>query len=128
VRATEAFLPLIQSKGGRIVNVGSGAGPNWLNKADEEAKSFLVSVDEKEKLLAFIEERKPTLISGWNVYGFSKAVLTGYGQVLAKSYPDLVVSTLSPGFIDTNMTKGRGASKTPEEGTVSIRHCLFSEL
>ena len=32
------------------------------------------------------------------------------------------------GFIDTAICKGMGASKTPEEGTVSIRKCLFAEL
>ena len=28
---TEAFLPMIDPKVGRIVNVGSGAGPSYVN-------------------------------------------------------------------------------------------------
>ena len=34
----------------------------------------------------------------------------------------------SAGFIDTKLTSGFGATKTPAEGTVAIKHCLFDEL
>ena len=35
---------------------------------------------------------------------------------------------VSPGFINTAMTKGYGATLQPEQGTVSIKHCLFNHL
>lgn len=38
------------------------------------------------------------------------------------------VSTVSPGFIATNIVAGFGASKPPEQGTVAIRKCLFEKL
>ena len=33
---TDAFLPMINSAEGRVVSVGSGAGPMWVCKLDEE--------------------------------------------------------------------------------------------
>ena len=39
-----------------------------------------------------------------------------------------MVSCVDPGFISTNMSKGLGATKSPEEGTVSIMKCLFRDL
>jgi len=47
---------------------------------------------------------------------------------MANSHPKLSFSSITPGFIETAITKGMGASKPPEEGTVSIRHCLFQKL
>jgi len=42
--------------------------------------------------------------------------------------PNLKISVVSPGFTNTNMTKGFGIKQTPEQGTFSIRHCLFKHL
>ena len=38
---SEAFIPLINPEGGRIVNLGSGAGPMYVVKQDDKTKSFL---------------------------------------------------------------------------------------
>ena len=87
-------------------------------------------------------------------YGLSKACLTAWSQVFAREHPGLTVITCSPGFIATKLTAGFGvrsatrspphsrpspppltvistafppqASKTPEEGTLAIKHCLFT--
>ncbi len=40
----------------------------------------------------------------------------------------ILFSCVSPGFIETRMTAGLGASKQPAEGTVSTRHALFAPL
>ena len=61
-------------------------------------------------------------------YGLSKALLSSFTQVFANSHPSIMSSSVSPGFIDTAICKGLGATKPPVEGTVSIRHCLFKEL
>ena len=66
--------------------------------------------------------------SGVDVYGLSKALISCYTGVIARENPNLVVSAITPGFIDTQMTRGWGATKGPEEGTVSIHHCLFETL
>ena len=41
--------------------------------------------------------------------------------IQARELPHLVVTSLSPGFIDTPMTKGFGYRLTPEEGCVSAQ-------
>jgi hypothetical protein len=48
--------------------------------------------------------------------------------MFAKLNPQIMTSCVSPGFIDTAIVKGFGATKTPDEGTVSIKKCLFEEL
>ena len=49
-------------------------------------------------------------------------------MLLAKMNPKLLISCCTPGFIDTKLTAGFGATKTPEEGTVAIKNCLFGQL
>ena len=61
-------------------------------------------------------------------YGLSKAGLTAYTIMQAKAWPHLTCTSLSPGFIQTNMTDGFGARLTPEQGTVSLIRCLFGEV
>tara|TARA_B110000285_G_C15138483_1_gene628956 strand:- start:4134 stop:4283 length:150 start_codon:yes stop_codon:yes gene_type:complete len=49
-------------------------------------------------------------------------------MIAARENPNIFSSSISPGFIETNMTAGIGEPNDkgkPEEGTVSIRHCLF---
>merc|ERR1712167_362555 len=61
-------------------------------------------------------------------YGLSKAGLTAYTMAQAKACPNLVVTSLSPGFIQTAMTQGMGAGLTPEQGLVSLVRCLFGDV
>lgn len=61
-------------------------------------------------------------------YAGSKALLACYTMDLARQHPNLLVSILSPGYIQTAMTRGGGATKLPHEGTVSLCKCLFEEL
>jgi len=128
-RVCEAFIPLLDPKEGRIVNVGSGAGPMWLKNQSVETKKILTNPDVtwgEIETLAKQEAGKPK--EGMGAYGYSKACLTAYTMLLAKTYPDLKSSCLSPGYIKTAIVQGFGATKPPEEGTVSLHHCLFAEL
>ena len=61
-------------------------------------------------------------------YCCSKTLLSGYAIVAARENPTLTVTFISPGFINTAMTAGFGASLSPEEGAVSARYCLFGEV
>ncbi|CAE7632703.1 SDR2b [Symbiodinium sp. CCMP2592] len=136
-RMVEAFLPLLSPSDGRIVNVGSGAGPMYVKAAlssDTERARMLCSCPEsfdplealaKSELARkeFLEDR-----SASGPYGCSKALLSAYSQLLGKLHPNILSSCCTPGFIDTAIVKGWGATKTPEEGTVSIRHCLLKPL
>jgi len=127
-RVTEAFLPLLAEAGGRIVTVGSGAGPKFVQNCSSKAIQALMCSP-----TATVEEIEGALsdglaLDGMKGYGVSKAAVQQYTAAVARSHPGLVVSTVSPGFIDTAIVKGFGATKPPEEGTVSIRHSLFESL
>jgi len=43
----------------------------------------------------------------------------------ARRNPDLVVNAMTPGFIATDITRGMGATKKPEEGT-KARECTHT--
>lgn len=139
-RVCEHFIPLLNERG-RIVNLGSGSGPNYVSSVRDKAeKSMLCSGgigpttgNSGPKSSAYptwddIEHhaKKNLVFSNGqnNVYGLSKSLVAVYTGVLARSYPNLIVSCVSPGFIETQMTNGYGASKSPEDGTISIRKCL----
>jgi len=145
-RVVDAFLPLLQKKGGRIANTSSGAASSYIrgqmmNKpmgtATAEEKTPLISPDvtwdQIEAVLALEKgngfSRKPESSKpGWCAYGLSKAALTAYAMLLARENPDLVVSSCSPGFINTKLTAGFGAKLGPADGTVALKRCLFGDL
>jgi len=127
---TEAFLPLIDTNGGRIVNVGSGAGPMYVKKLEDQATIDFLSSGKPNwaELEAYASKMVQELDMGLGVYGLSKAIVHKYTEIIARENPSLMVSAVSPGFIDTNMTKGFGATKTPDDGALPIIHCLVGDL
>ena len=56
------------------------------------------------------------------------ATVSALTLVHASQFPHLKVVSLSPGFIDTPMTKGFGARLTPEQGCRSSIRCLFEPV
>ena len=107
--------------------MGSGAGPMYFKNASEEEKNFLKSDQNTwEQLEAFMQEKIPQVPEeGITGYRLTKAILHNYNMIAARENPNLVISVVSPGFIDTAMKAGMGAKLKPEDGTVSARHCLF---
>eukprot|EP00930_Biecheleria_cincta_P072186 TRINITY_DN59622_c0_g1_i1.p1 TRINITY_DN59622_c0_g1~~TRINITY_DN59622_c0_g1_i1.p1 ORF type:complete len:282 (+),score=63.24 TRINITY_DN59622_c0_g1_i1:49-894(+) len=126
-RVSEAFLELLDPSKGRIVNVSSGAASMWLRNGTPEQKQLFTSSDTTwEQLEGAVKEALPT--AGMGGYGVSKAGLTAYTIIQAKLYPNLLCTSLSPGFIETKMTAGYGAKLTPEQGTVSLMRCIFGDV
>merc|ERR1711974_286115 len=66
--------------------------------------------------------------AGRQPYGLSKACLNAYTLLLAREQPELRVNAMTPGYIDTDITRGMGATKSPEEGTKAALHCLMGDL
>ena len=128
-RVVNHFLPLIDNDCGRIVNVGSGAGPMYVanslrNKNDK--RRYLQPMSEAQ-----IEDEITKILStndDYVAYSGSKALLACYTMELAQSHPNLMISIITPGYIMTAMTEGAGATKEPHEGTVSLKKALFHEL
>jgi len=128
-RVTDAFIGLIDKSEGRIVNVSSGGASMWLRNQDAKTKQLFTNPDISfEELKAAIDQQVATKNFTRNGYGLSKAGLTALTLIQAKAYPNLKVTSLSPGFIDTPMTKGFGAKLTPEQGCVSSIKCLFDSV
>ena len=127
-RVVEAFLPLL-SPSGRIVNVGSGAGTSYVKAlGDSAAAREIVNPSSWEQIEKHAKENLGGPADTMRGYGLSKACLTAYTVILAKQHPNLVINCCSPGFINTALTAGYGATKPPEEGTVAIKHLLLGDV
>lgn len=139
-RVCSTFLPIVDPKVGRIVNVTSAAGPNYVSKCDDARKRFFLDGSITwENLRAFIEERiAANDVSGEDAYGFSKACTNLYTLVLARENPHLRINACTPGFIETDMTRGYAEKqgkapaaigmKPPSAGAVAPTHLLFDDL
>ena len=119
----------------RIVNVGSGSGPSYVQRCPPLVQPALCRTPPDspaiEALLAPAADGHSGLGSAADTnggYGISKALLSLYTMLLAREHPQLLVSCCSPGWIRTRMVGHDGPSKGPEEGTQAIRHCLFGPL
>jgi len=129
-RVVDAFLPLLDASDGRIVSVGSGAGPMYMKSQSDETKVALTAPGTTwEQIDSFVNAERSSGkdFEGFPAYGLSKAAVATLSISLAASHPNILSTTVTPGFIETAITQGMGASKKPEEGTVSIRRCLFED-
>jgi carbonyl reductase 1 len=130
-RVCDHFVPFLDETKGRIVNVGSGSGPIYVGSVRSQAdRAFLCSGGTTgDATWEDIDEyAKNNLNSSGDPYGLSKALVSCYTGLLARQYPNLLVSCITPGFINTQMTEGYGSSKNPEQGTLAMRKCLFETL
>jgi len=159
-RVTEAALPLLARGAGRVVNVGSGAGPGYVRGLPARLRPPLCGLESSLPDPAApapgdaaaeaawwdhvgryaapagstpFTRSDPALGLGGGAdgnagYGLSKALLSLYTLMLSRRYPDLSFSCVSPGFIDTKLVRaawpGATGTKPPEQGTVSVLHCL----
>ncbi len=127
-RVCESFLPLLDASRGRIVNVTSAAGPNFVAECSEERQKFLIDPSlQWADLKAFIDEclaidgGKEAFaargLGGGNSYGLSKACANSYTLILARENPSMCVNACTPGFIETDLSRAyaKGHGKTPEE-------------
>lgn len=146
-RVCDAFIPMIEHDDGRVVNVASAAGPNFVNDCDESTQELLTKDDVTwGEIDQFMEEcieaaidrdLKGTGIGDGSTYGLSKACLNAYTIALARENPDLRVNACTPGFIETDMTRPMAerqgkdprevGMKPPEEGTTAQMFLLFGE-
>jgi len=127
-RVCDAFIPLLDSSHGRIVNVTSASGPIFLSGSSDETKKLLTNPritwteiqDYMDKCVAASTNNNTTLdhvSSTGSAYGLSKACTNAYTIFLAGQYPNLTVNSCTPGFIETDLTRPMAVSggKTPAE-------------
>lgn len=117
-RVNEAFGPFLQRPGGRIVNVASASGPNYVSSLPETSshKSLLGQPWTIPGGVAELDVMARSM-SG-EAYGASKALLNAYTVLHAKVEPDLIINSVTPGFIQTDMTSGTSATNLPSKGAV----------
>lgn len=131
-RVCEAFLPLLHPTTGRVVNVGSGAAGSYVGKLltlDKEAARVMCKNEiEWRDIEAHVKAQLGGKADTMGAYGLSKAALAAYTQAFAKMHPNITTGCASPGFIDTKLTAGFGAKKSPAEGTLAIKKLLFEPL
>lgn len=132
IRVSEAFKPLVDARTGRIVNMSSGVASMWLRNQDAATKALYSNPDLTQEALDADVAKQVAADNadgpGGSGYGLSKAALTAYTLIQAKQWPNLVCCSVTPGFINTNMTKGFGAKLTPEQGCRSSLKCLFEDV
>ncbi|CAK9059279.1 unnamed protein product [Durusdinium trenchii] len=127
-RVCDHFLPLIDPQEGRIVNTASASGPNYNSAAASAERAMLTSPDVTWEELDACMQKAIQEPAGRQPYGFSKACLIAYTMILAREHPTLKINAMTPGYILTDITRGMGASKPPEEGTKAAIYCLTGEL
>mmetsp|Transcript_25239 Transcript_25239/g.38858 ORF Transcript_25239/g.38858 Transcript_25239/m.38858 type:complete len:280 (-) Transcript_25239:195-1034(-) len=134
-RVNDAFSSLLQRPGGRIVNVASASGPYFmmscrdanLKKSLKEPLKYLATTKSSgiEELDALA--KASTSNGDDDAYGFSKAFLNAYTVLHAQQEPDLLINSVTPGFIATDITKGMGATKPPSQGAIPPVWLLMSK-
>lgn len=148
-RVCEATLPLLDPERGRIVNVTSAAGPSFVASCSPERQRFLTDPGiEWPSLAAFLAEclaidgGKAAFaalgLGDGNAYGLSKACANAYTLCLAREHPRFRINACTPGFIETDMTRGYAESqgktpaelgmKAPSDGARPAMFLLFGEL
>ena len=144
-RVCEAFIPLLEASG-RIVNVTSAAGPNFVEAADDVTRTMLTdpyvqwgAVEEyMNRCISESKDSASTTSGLGNAYGLSKACANALTLILARENPGLTINACTPGFIETDMTRpfaeshGKSASemgmKTPEQGSSASVFLMTGEV
>jgi len=137
-RVCDAFIPLLDSSQGRIVNVTSSSGPIFLSGCSDDTQNLFKNPgitwteiqDYMDKCVDTSTNNDISSVhdsSSGSAYGLSKACTNAYTMFLAGQYPNLKVNACTPGFIETDMTRPMALSggktpaemgmKSPEEGT-----------
>lgn len=129
-RVNDAFLGMLQKPGGRIVQIGSAAGPIFVDNCPDGA--LCAKLSQPWTISGGVREldqiaRNPPNGAITDAYGFSKALVSAYTWLLAKEEPDLIVNAVTPGYILTDMTAGAGASNPPAKGAIPPVWLLMSD-
>ena len=133
-RVNEAFGKYIQKPGGRVVNIASASGPMYVSScSDRKLRNLLANPSTISGGIEELDAIAKSYFHNQNdysgdAYGLSKALINAYTVIHAKSEPDLIINSCTPGVINTDMTRnaGMGATNPPVKGTISPLHCLMS--
>jgi carbonyl reductase 1 len=125
-RVNDALINLLQRPGGRIVNIASASGPKFISSMrDQDLRAKLSQPWLITGGLAELDEMAHSLPGGGDSYGISKAFVNAYTRLYAKAEPDLLINSVTPGFIASDMGKMLGATKPVAAGAVPPVYLLM---
>eukprot|EP00977_Amphora_coffeiformis_P018819 scaffold6750_cov160-Amphora_coffeaeformis.AAC.3 len=125
-RVIDALRSQLQTPGGRIVNIASASGPFFLQGCRDKAlykklaEPWTTSFNELDTIASSSHAEGKS-----DPYGFSKALVNAYTLLLARSEPDFIINSVTPGWIKTDMTAGQGATNPPSKGAIPPVWCLM---
>lgn len=102
IRMIHAFLPLLRESGGSIVNVSSGMGSLAITSDPARLESTLHSV----------------------LYSSSKSALNMVTTQFAKSFPELRINAVDPGYTNTDFNSHRGTQTVAQGAEIIVRMAL----
>ncbi len=120
-RVSEAFIPLLKAGESRIVNVTSASGPNYIALLEPEIQQHLTSIDiTQQQIKAYAEECIKSAPDAFqpargSSYGLTKACANAVTLDLARRHPSFKINACTPGFIETDLTRGIIGNKSAEE-------------
>ena len=114
-RVSNAFVPLLEPQGGRVVNISSGAATMCVRKCSAERRALLTDLNVSwAQLEALLEECEALSVEEFEArgigttlgaYGMTKAALNAHTAILAREHPNLKVNACTPGMINTDLLK-----------------------
>jgi len=128
-RVNEAFGKFLQRPGGRIVNVASASGPNYVSGLPDSnpLKSLLGKPWTIPGGIGEVDALARSMKAGDDGYGASKALLNAYTYLHAKIEKDLIINSVTPGFIATDLTAGTSATNPTSKGAVPPCFLMMDE-
>ncbi|KAF1978093.1 carbonyl reductase [Bimuria novae-zelandiae CBS 107.79] len=136
MEACHTFLPLLKPTG-RLINVASVSG--HLNKYSDEVRQRFLSAKTERDITAIMQDFQSAVEAGKEkeagfpsaAYAVSKAGLIGATKALARAEKEkgsqISINALCPGWVNTDMTKGKG-TKTPDEGAQTPVMLALSDI
>jgi len=119
----EAFLSIVPS-GGRIINIASGAGLRTLAILDPEHYDKLTGADTtQEDLVGVLDQLEKKVLDPNDsihgristfAYGMSKGAVVIATSLFARSNPDRMIVSCTPGFVATDMSASYAGERIPE--------------
>ena len=127
-RVCDALIPLLDPRGGRVVNITSAAGPMFVSSCSETRRDMLTDPDVTRKQIQGLIDEAVSIGAGdgdftarglgsGGAYGISKACANAATLELSRTHPQLVINACTPGYIETDMTRPHAIvrGKTPAE-------------
>jgi carbonyl reductase 1 len=127
-RVNDALAGVLQCPGGRIVNIASASGPMYVSRLPKgEILSKLAEPWLIKGGISELDEMAKAMTKTSDGYGTSKALLNAYTRLHAKAQPALIINSVSPGFIASDMGKKLGATNPTSAGAIPPVNLLLNQ-